>query len=506
MADRKISELPPFPHHQVSQNSDVFYIVASGLASETRDATNYRVSFTGLSRDILADLGGGLPVISARRSRIGIGGVEPADTRDLELENNSYVLGDLYGENDLYLQGTAFFDQSIFAKDDITASGDLYVTGSSVIKNDATIGGNLSVEGGIYLNEISTQGDISTAGNISAKNAGFTDLYVYGDAFVKDDTTLTGSLLTWGSATFNGFDVTFNTTLCNFFNSLNTFYGAVHVNADADFTQDLSITGDINVSGRSDFQDLYIHGDAFVKQNATISGDLTILGTTTTIDTERLVIEDNNIELGSHPSPNDLTAAGGGITLVASTDGLTDKKIYWNLNKDAWTFNTNIDIEGSGSFSDGIHLATDQLIGGIKVGLEGDTTNYGGLEIDNGYLKVSNWTSNGAESEAGFFVSDIKLKDDRKNIDSPIEILNQINGVYFTWNESAHASLTGKKDVGVIAQEVQAVLPEIVAENTVGNLAVSYHKMIPVLIESIKELSEENKLLKSRIDRLESKQ
>ena len=59
MADRKISELPLFPHHEVIQNSGVYYVVASGLASETRDATNYRVSFTGLSNDILRDFGGG---------------------------------------------------------------------------------------------------------------------------------------------------------------------------------------------------------------------------------------------------------------------------------------------------------------------------------------------------------------------------------------------------------------------------------------------------------------
>lgn len=377
MADRKISELPLFPHHEVIQNSDVYYVVASGLASETRDATNYRVSFTGLANDILRNFGGGASIIDADGSIIRIGSIEPGDDRPVELQDDVYVLGDLYAESDLHVDGNAFFDQNV------------------------------------------------------------------------------------------------------------------------------SITGGISASGDADFIDLYVHGNAFVKHDTIISGDLTVLGNTTTIDTERLVIEDNNIEIGSHPSPSDLTADGGGITLVASNDGLTDKKIYWELDEDAWTFNTNINIEGSGNFSQGIHLATDQLIGGIKVGLDSDPTNYGGLVMDGGYLKIEDWSAGG---EAALWVSDINLKDNRKKIDSATEILNQINGIYFTWNESAHASLTGKKDIGVIAQEVQAVLPEIVAENTAGNLAVSYHKIIPVLIESIKELSQENKLLKSRIDRLESKQ
>ena len=277
----------------------------------------------------------------------------------------------------------------------------------------------------------------------------------------------------------------------------------LYVDGNAFFDQNVSITGDINASGDANFIDLYVHGNAFVKHDTTISGDLTVLGNTTTIDTERLVVEDNNIEIGSHPSPSDLTADGGGITLVTSNHGLTDKKIYWDLNKDAWTFNTNIEIDGSGNFSQGIHLATDQLIGGVKIGLDSDPVNYGGLVMEDGYLKIEDWSVGG---EAALWTSDINLKDDRKKIDSPTEILNQINGIYFTWNESAHASLAGKKDVGIIAQEVQAVLPEIVAENAVGNLAVSYHKIIPVLIESIKELSQENNLLKSRIDRLESKQ
>ena len=78
---------------------------------------------------------------------------------------------------------------------------------------------------------------------------------------------------------------------------------------------------------------------------------------------------------------------------------------------------------------------------------------------------------------------------------------------YFTWNESA-GCFTGwqKKMLAFIAQEVEAVLPEAVALNAEGHLAVAYHKMIPVLIESIKELSKENESLKSRMDRLESEQ
>ena len=134
MADRKISELPMFPHHEVSQNSDVYYVVASGLASETRDAANYRVPFTGLSSDILKAFGGGASIIDSNGVKIRIGSIEPGDDRPVELQDDVYVLGDLYSEGDLHVDGNAFFDQNLSVTGDFSASGDadfidLYVLG-----------------------------------------------------------------------------------------------------------------------------------------------------------------------------------------------------------------------------------------------------------------------------------------------------------------------------------------------------------------------------------------
>ena len=54
-----------------------------------------------------------------------------------------------------------------------------------------------------------------------------------------------------------------------------------------------------------------------------------------------------------------------------------------------------------------------------------------------------------------------------------------------------------KHDIGVIAQELQEILPEAVAEKTDGYLGVRYEKIIPLLIQSIKELQLEIKELKN---------
>jgi hypothetical protein len=77
--------------------------------------------------------------------------------------------------------------------------------------------------------------------------------------------------------------------------------------------------------------------------NVTVVGDLTVSGTTTTIDTQNLLVEDKNVVIGNVASPTDVTADGGGITLK----GTTDKTITWVDSTDSWTFNQNIATTGT---------------------------------------------------------------------------------------------------------------------------------------------------------------
>ena len=82
--------------------------------------------------------------------------------------------------------------------------------------------------------------------------------------------------------------------------------------------------------------------------------------------------------------------------------------------------------------------------------------------------------------------------------------VNQINGVNFIWRkanddirENVH-SFEGR-DVGVLAQEVEKVLPEVVTTRDTGYKAVKYEKIVPLLIEAIKELKVEiDELKKSK--------
>ena len=94
-----------------------------------------------------------------------------------------------------------------------------------------------------------------------------------------------------------------------------------------------------------------------------------------------------------------------------------------------------------------------------------------------------------------YYSSDIALKENISPIGNALDKLSQISGVEFDWTKDYiddHGGEDGyfvrKHDVGVIAQEIKKVLPEVVAEREDGTLAVRYEKIIALLIEAVKEL------------------
>jgi hypothetical protein len=98
-----------------------------------------------------------------------------------------------------------------------------------------------------------------------------------------------------------------------------------------------------------------------------------------------------------------------------------------------------------------------------------------------------------------YYSSDERLKDNVKPIENALEKLQKIRGVEFDWNDKQ--DVYEGHDTGVIAQEVQKVLPEVVTEREDGYLAVKYEKMIGLLVESIKDLKAEVDELKTQLNR-----
>lgn len=98
----------------------------------------------------------------------------------------------------------------------------------------------------------------------------------------------------------------------------------------------------------------------------------------------------------------------------------------------------------------------------------------------------------------GFYSSDRSLKKNIAVIPNALEKISKINGVSFDWTDDVLIERGGeddyfnrKHDVGVIAQEIEEVLPEVVATRENGVKAVKYDRIVALLIEGIKELKAE---------------
>tara|TARA_B110000444_G_scaffold225792_1_gene229872 strand:- start:345 stop:2066 length:1722 start_codon:yes stop_codon:yes gene_type:complete len=102
-----------------------------------------------------------------------------------------------------------------------------------------------------------------------------------------------------------------------------------------------------------------------------------------------------------------------------------------------------------------------------------------------------------------FHSSDKRLKTKIKQIQNPLEKLEKINGYTFEWIEKIEIHSNKGNDIGVIAQEVEEVLPEIVTTRDNGYKAVRYEKLTPFLISCIKE---QQKQIESQQQQIESQQ
>ena len=101
-----------------------------------------------------------------------------------------------------------------------------------------------------------------------------------------------------------------------------------------------------------------------------------------------------------------------------------------------------------------------------------------------------------------YYSSDFALKENINPIANALDKVSQLGGYNFDWKDTHLENRGGlddmfvkKSDVGIIAQEVQKVLPEAVGKREDGTLGVRYELLVPLLVESIKELSEKVKEL-----------
>ena len=169
--------------------------------------------------------------------------------------------------------------------------------------------------------------------------------------------------------------------------------------------------------------------------------------------------------------------------------GSDDARVKGNIATDSLEFITNTSTRmtilsggnvGINTTTPGstLHVIGDVLIqtGALGVGVNPNATD--------GRIDASN-------DIVAFSTSDKRLKENITPIANALEKVRSLTGVEFDWKEETK-SVHGYEghDVGVIAQDVQAVLPEAVRTNDSGYLSVRYEKMIALLVEANKELAD----------------
>ena len=344
----------------------------------------------------------------------------------------------------------------------LRVTGGAGIGGNLFVGSAATIAGNLTLTGGT----INSTGGVNISGNLSAGNISTTG-------------ELAANITSLGTSSFSTINVSTLANVTATAASTSTTTGALKVaggagvvgNVNAGNISATNITGTLATAAQTNVTSVG------TLSGLTVAGNVASTGSTFYIDNTTVGFGDINITVARNAGTA-AAASGGGLTVAGGNATLTynDSDDSWNLNKFT-------------KFPSGVSITATTISSGYTTGA---LLVAGGAGIA-GALNV-----NGAISSNGDVIayasSDARLKTNVKRITDALAKVEKINGVTFDWlNPTADQTRT---EAGVIAQEIQEVLPEVVTTREDGMLAVRYERIISLLIESIKELKQEVEQLK----------
>lgn len=429
--------------------------LASNLYTENEASASQAADHTALSQSLAARIQSGSDSVQATYLR----NTTDTLTGDLTVTgrinateiSTTYVTSSILYNSGSNIFGDAASDVHIFTGSILTEQS---ITGSDVSINSwgsissslasiNTTVGALSTE---YSDLQNIPADIVSSSVLTAPNQGSVRLTTNGAAATPVDT----GLQTTDSPTF------VDLTLTNF--------------ASVSASLAALTAGTITINNDADNRVLTANG------NSTLNGEANLL-----FDGSTLTINGTSIsEFGA--TNTDITGLVGGTTagslISADEQGHLVVAIRDNDVLDSFAV-----VAGAGDYySDSTF---DKLLFQVKANgtatIGGDTTISGSL------------TATG--DVTAYASSDERLKDNIELIQQPIDKIKQIKGVSFDWNDKSEH--TGH-DIGVIAQDIEKILPEIVATRDNGFKAVRYEKIVALLIEAVKDQQ-------SQIDELKAK-
>ena len=242
------------------------------------------------------------------------------------------------------------------------------------------------------------------------------------------------------------------------------------------------------------WQDLFIDGtahlDALISGNVDINGgaiDNTAIGANAQSSAKFTVLDVDHIRLDDRT----ITTTSGNLT-IDSAGGTTIMNDIVDINGEARI--DNVQIDGNTVLTLSGRLILDSQSGEVEINDNVDL---------NGNLDTSGSISGNSGSfvnDVVAFTSDIRLKTDIEPIQNALDKVQSLNGFTYKHNEIAGelGLNTETRYAGISAQDLQEVLPEAVKNAPASDeyLTVQYEKVVPLLIEAIKELKSEIEELK----------
>jgi len=239
-----------------------------------------------------------------------------------------------------------------------------------------------------------------------------------------------------------------------------------HANTRFNFDAPLNVAGNITTSGTVDGRDVASDGTKLDGIEASATADQTDAEIRTAVENasdSNVFTDADHTKLNGIEASADVTDA----TNVTAAGALMDDELT--------------DLAAVKAINQSLVTTADVRFDSIGV----DTAAPG----TSGVIRAAN-------DIIAFYSSDERLKDNISNIPNALEKVESLRGVEFDWNDNQE--VYEGHDIGVIAQDVEKVLPEIVENRDNGYKAVKYEKLTAVLIEAVKELS-------ARVKELENK-
>ena len=332
--------------------------------------------------------------------------------------------------------GNSMTVQNILDSHILTVDTDMTVGQSALITKNLTVNSNLDVLQTATLSTASVTNNLSVGQTATLSTAAVTNNLSVGQTATLNAAAVTTTLSVGQTATLNAATVTNDLT----------------VGQSALVTKDLTVNSNLTVLQAATVKSLTVDQSAQLNKHLTVNSNLDVLQTATV----------NTLAVGQSATIANTLTVNGNVNMLQ-----------------ALTINSNLNVNSDFA---------------VKWSIDNTRTHVGIGTVTPSYPLHVTTASNNISVYASYDIvgfSDSRVKTNFLKVPHALDKIAQINGYTFTRTDTAdNGGDPDRRMAGVIAQEVQQVLPEVVYETENGMLTVAYGNMAALFIEAIKELRE----------------